>query len=224
MSAGGLPLRPGGTGVLWAVERSFSMAFSCAESSETGIEGGERAQQGAVNRRVHLCDLRANLGMRCAHGEGQCPAAPHKGVCNWRMACAKMSALGQLELLPCWPYSSRVITPALVRCQQRVARDGNVACRRLQQAELAVSGPQQHHLAIACHAAAVKTALYNASAQFAKFNHVRLLFFGTVWLGGPVLWLALFHFQITRVVVASPCRAAALSAASRLDTNDLEME
>ena len=93
-----------------------------------------------------------------------------------------------------------------------------------QLAELAVSGPQLHHLAIACHAAAAKTALSNASAKFAKFNHVRLLFFGTVWLGGPVLWLASFHFQIARVLVASPCRAAALSAASRLDTSDWEME
>jgi len=34
----------------------------------------------------------------------------------------------------------------------------------------------------------------------------------------------LFHSQIIRVVVASPCRARALPAASRLDTNDLEME
>jgi len=34
----------------------------------------------------------------------------------------------------------------------------------------------------------------------------------------------LFHFQIIPVVVVSPCRATALPAAHRLDTNDLEME
>ena len=34
----------------------------------------------------------------------------------------------------------------------------------------------------------------------------------------------LFHFEIIRVVVASPCRATALPSASRLDTNDLETE
>jgi hypothetical protein len=33
-----------------------------------------------------------------------------------------------------------------------------------------------------------------------------------------------FHFKIIRVVVASPCRATALPAALRLDTNDFEIE
>ncbi|OLP08416.1 hypothetical protein BLL52_0019 [Rhodoferax antarcticus ANT.BR] len=32
------------------------------------------------------------------------------------------------------------------------------------------------------------------------------------------------HFKIIRVVVASPCRALALPAASRLDTNGFETE
>jgi hypothetical protein len=40
---------------------------------------------------------------------------------------------------------------------------------------------QQHHTAIAGHAAAVKAALHDTSAQAAKINLVRPGFFGTVW-------------------------------------------
>ncbi len=43
-------------------------------------------------------------------------------------------------------------------------------------------------------------------------------------LCGAALRSALFHFQIITVVVASPCRATALSQAARLDINDVEME
>jgi hypothetical protein len=40
---------------------------------------------------------------------------------------------------------------------------------------------QQHHAAIAGHAAAVKSPLHYASAQPSKLQHSNINFFGAVW-------------------------------------------
>jgi hypothetical protein len=50
-----------------------------------------------------------------------------------------------------------------------------------QQTQLAVKRAQQHHTGIAGHAAAVKPALYDASAKMSKFDLACSNFFGTVW-------------------------------------------
>jgi hypothetical protein len=62
-----------------------------------------------------------------------------------------------------------------------VARISNAVCRRLQQTELAIEHTQQHDTGVAGHAAAIKSALHNASAKMSKFDLACSNFFGTVW-------------------------------------------
>ena len=71
--------------------------------------------------------------------------------------------------------------PYSVLDQQRAAWVGDATCRRIQQSELAVNFAQQHHSAIAGHAATVKTAFDHPSAQTAKVHGFGGKFFGTVW-------------------------------------------
>ena len=68
-----------------------------------------------------------------------------------------------------------------VRDQQRVARVGDAARCGIEQAQLAVSGPQQHHASVTGHGTAVKTPFDDSPAKTAKFDLAGLNFFGTVW-------------------------------------------
>jgi hypothetical protein len=54
--------------------------------------------------------------------------------------------------------------------------------RRSAQPELAIHLAQQHHAAVAGHAAAVEAALHHASAQTGELDGPNVNFFGTVWL------------------------------------------
>ena len=62
-----------------------------------------------------------------------------------------------------------------MRDQQRIARVGNAARRRPQQAQLAVDFGQQHHPSVAGHATAIEAALDLASTQSAKINYADLI-------------------------------------------------
>jgi hypothetical protein len=66
--------------------------------------------------------------------------------------------------------------------QQRAARVGDAVRGGFEQSELAIHPAQQHHPAIAGHAAAVKAALHHTSAKTAELDRPNVNFFGTVWL------------------------------------------
>lgn len=69
----------------------------------------------------------------------------------------------------------------VMRDQQRIARIGDAARRRIHQAQLAIELAKQHDATIAGHAAAVEAPLHHASAQPAKVHGPNVNFFGTVW-------------------------------------------
>jgi len=66
--------------------------------------------------------------------------------------------------------------------QQRAARISAAACRRSHQAELAIDLAQQHHAAIAGHAAPVESSLHPTLAPSAKVQRSNVHVFATVWL------------------------------------------
>ena len=65
--------------------------------------------------------------------------------------------------------------------QQRAARVGDATRGRFHQPELASHRAQQHHAAVAGHAAAVEAALHYPSAETAELDGPNVNFFGTVW-------------------------------------------
>jgi len=71
-----------------------------------------------------------------------------------------------------------------VRDQQRVAWVGDAARCRRSQAQLAIGCRQQHHTAVAGHAATVEAALDPATTQPPEVDHpeIKLLLSGTVWI------------------------------------------
>jgi hypothetical protein len=68
-----------------------------------------------------------------------------------------------------------------VRDPQRVARVSCAAAGRFDQPELAIDGRQQHHPAVAGHAAAVEAAFDNPSAHATEIDHTHVRWFGTGW-------------------------------------------
>ena len=67
--------------------------------------------------------------------------------------------------------------------EQRTARVGDAARGRLDQPELAIDRAEQHHAAVAGHAASVEAALHPTSAKTAELDGPNVNFFGTVSLG-----------------------------------------